>query len=115
MQFTVASAPFSDVIASVSPPHALNAYPADGTAVMVSVVADASCTTFVVTVAAAAPSPNCTVPLPSADTVTVFRRFVCASNNQPTGNVSVAGFAPRKRTASTAVLIASSSAVSTRL
>ena len=76
MQFTVASTPFSAVIASVSPPQPLNSYPGAGVAVMVSVVDGASCTTFVETVAAAATSPSCTVPPPSTDTVTVFNREV---------------------------------------
>ena len=92
----------------------MNSEPASGMAVNVKVGVPAPCTTFVVTAAADAPSPRRTVPLPSADTVTAFTRFVCASNDQPAGNVNVAGSAPRKRTASTAALTASSPCVSTR-
>ena len=113
VQSTVTSKPLLAVIAFVSPSQPTNSYPAAAVAVKVSVRDDASWMTFVVTIAAAGSSPRETVP-PMAETNTVFTRFPCASNAQPAGSVSVAGFAPRKRTASTAALTASSSAVSTR-
>ena len=91
----------------------MNSEPASGVAVNVKVGVPAPCTTFVANDTTATPPAGVIVP-PSADTVTAFTRFVCASNDQPAGNVNVAGSAPRKRTASTAALTASSPCVSTR-